>query len=347
MSFADGWCDLPQVVQHRGPPRMGPDGFRIGEGPFGYPLGARDQNRPVVIVNHIMSGHKRTLDNYDWRYQEWVGVTFGLGLDGSASQYCAIWDAHWGNGIAGSVAKYDRTNPRLAALERRAGARWNPRPLYSRGAHSLDLGVFNLINASSIAKEHAGFTGNTWPDAMWRTSIEIDRWCIAACRTRGTELGIVDLSMLAGHMQIDAVNRAQCPGTAWTAQREYAGITAGGIGGGAEVFKPWMRTAKWGNTPAGWVGRTFGAGSFKPNARADLELPAEARMVRLNLEIVANPSELVVGHGAGQGYAGRLTATRYFETIDALIAPDGTLDFVALKGPVTFKVFDSQGYWTW
>jgi len=344
LSYEDGWCDLPFVVQHRGPPRPGPNGFRIGEGPFGYPLGARGQNRPSVIVNHIMSGHKRTLDNFDWRYEAWVGVTFGLD-DLGVSQYCSLWDAHWGNGIAGSVPLFNRNNPRLRKMETRGI--WIPRPLYSRNAHSLDGGGVNIINATSVAKEHAGFSGNAWGARMWEYSIEIDRWSIEACRRKGYELGVVDPSMLAGHMEIDAVNRSMCPGTAWSRTREYAGIVAGG--GGAEMFIAWPKSAKWGNVADGWVGKVYQPGAYGMNVRADLGLPENARMVRLLSEIDTPRADarLVYGHGGGKGTDDILSAVNRISSPELLISPEGFVDFAITGGPITFRRVLSSGFWTW
>ncbi|HEX9562833.1 MAG TPA: hypothetical protein VF981_02635, partial [Gemmatimonadaceae bacterium] len=195
-----GWC--PFARQHRGPGR---------EGPFGYPAGRRDQNRPVIFIDHRMGGYKRTLDNDLWRHENWVGVTFGIGRDGSLDQYCSIFDAHWGNGIAGDVARYDRSNARLAELEKRG--HWIARPSYSRTAHSLDAGGMNILNAGSISTEFEDETlDQPWTDAMVEMSIRSKLWCLDELETYGMPM-VRDLHMVGGHFQIDAVNRPGCPGS--------------------------------------------------------------------------------------------------------------------------------------
>lgn len=208
-----GWC--PFARQHRG--------YRV-EGPFGYPAGERDQNYPLLFLDHRMGGYKRTLDDDVWRYANWVGVTAGIGRDGSLDQYCSIFDAHWGNGISGDITRFDRSNPRLAALEARGV--WIPRPLYSRNAKSLDAGGVNVLNAGSIATENEDENQDRpWPAAQIETNIRWKRWCIEELIREGRPMTI-DEHMQAGHFQIDAVNRPGCPGENWPKAEMYAGISA-------------------------------------------------------------------------------------------------------------------------
>ena len=208
-----GWA--PFARQHRG---------YLHEGPFGYPAGAKDQNRPVVIVSHRMGGHKSTLDNDAWRFANHVGVTFGVGRYrvGDIDQYCSMWDAHWGNGIAGSVPKYDRANPRLRALELEGA--WRARPEYSPGAHSLDSGGVNVLNSRSVSIEHEDAnTDVPWPDALLQNSITVHKWIVEECNRYGIAF-TVDEHALAGHFQIDAVNRPGCPGAHWPKAKILAAL---------------------------------------------------------------------------------------------------------------------------
>jgi len=196
-----GWC--PFARQHRG----------LAAGPFGYPAGAADQNRPVLFVDHRMGGYKRTLDNDVWRHETLTSVHAGIGRDGSLDQYVSIFDAAWGNGIAGAVERYDRGNARLALIEQQGT--WIARPSYSPRAHSLDAGGLNVLNCRTISTEHEDETRDqAWTPAMIATSIRWKQWCLEECDRYGVPI-VRDVHMLAGHFQIDAVNRASCPGLNW------------------------------------------------------------------------------------------------------------------------------------
>jgi len=192
--------------------------WRGDDGQHGYPQGATGQNRPVLVVDHIMAGHKSTLDNEAWRRANQVDVHFGIGDDGEASQYTNIFDAAWGNGVAGArsagdtlgIERYDRSNRYLAALEEEG--EWRSGPgfvyLYGRGG--------SLLNLSSISIEHDKFPGTPWTPAKTAASIEITRWCIEEVkRVRGYDMTAGGPDWLVGHFQIDGVNRPNCPGPNW------------------------------------------------------------------------------------------------------------------------------------
>jgi len=174
-----------------------------------------------------MGGHKRTLDDDQWRHDNWVGVTFGVGRYkvGDIDQYCSVWDAHWGNGIAGAVPKYDRANVRLAALEKKGT--WNPRPQYSPQAHSLDSGVMNLLNASGPCIEHEDATKDEpWPEPLVQNSIMVHQWIDEEFKREGWPF-TWNADALVGHFQIDAVNRLSCPsymGKYWPKARILASV---------------------------------------------------------------------------------------------------------------------------
>lgn len=190
---------------------------------FGYPKGMAGQNHPTFFVDHIMGGYKRVLDDAAWREPAGVGVHFGIGRDGSISQYTNIFDAHYGNGITGypdGRNLFDRTNRHLAALETRPGARWQTVVVgglnYWNLVGPLDDGhIASLCNGFSISTEHEGLNGSlAWTDEMLDASARVKQWCIEELRREGMDLA-VDADMLAGHFQIDPIHRAACPGSAW------------------------------------------------------------------------------------------------------------------------------------
>jgi hypothetical protein len=205
-----GWS--PFARQHRG----------LGSGPFGYPAGERDQNRPVIFVDHRMGGFKSTLDNDRWRHDNWVGVHAGIGRDGSLDQYASIFDASWGNGVAGSIQRYDRGNPRLKLLE--TLGRWIAVPYAGTTGYALVAGGVNVINAHSITTEHEDENRDQpWTPAMVATSLRWKKWCIAEMNRFGLTMAI-DQYTLVGHFQIDAVNRPGCPGSHWPRLQLTAGL---------------------------------------------------------------------------------------------------------------------------
>lgn len=191
----EGWC---------------PFAVRRETANFGYPQGVRGQNRPFIIVSHIMDGYKRTLDDPAWRETNGVGVHFGIGRDGSISQYTNVFDASWGNGIVGSLERYDRSNRRLAALEQEGV--WRAVP----GGFALVRDGVNVLNSRSISIEHEGFPGDPWTPEMIEATVRVHAWCL---REAMRSLGPPSPDMLVGHYQIDAVNRSNCPSNAWPRSR--------------------------------------------------------------------------------------------------------------------------------
>lgn len=186
---------------------------------FGYPQGERGLNQPRFFVDHIMAGFKRTLDDAGWREPNGVGVHFGIGKDGSLSQYTNIFDASWGNGVSGSRQRYDRSNRHLAALEAEPGAQWIEVPYAGTIAFALVAPHrgrpgyrINLPNSRSISIEHEGQPGDPWTPEMLAADIQVKRWCIAEVKRVRRHQMEVEADLLVGHFQIDAVNRAQCPG---------------------------------------------------------------------------------------------------------------------------------------
>ena len=211
-----GWC--PFARQHRGYGR---------EGPFGYPAGKHDQNRPVVFVDHRMAGYKRTLDDDFWRHKNGVSVHFGIGRDGSVDQYTSIFDASWANGVGRPISRYDRSNPRLAMLE--TLGTWRAVTMHGYTTYALisESGV-NVINTHSISIEHEDEgRDQPWTDAMIEATVRVKRWCLHELARAAMPMA-VDEHMLVGHYQIDATDRASCPGRHWPRQRILEELVKGG-----------------------------------------------------------------------------------------------------------------------
>lgn len=207
---------------------------------FGYPRGTHGQlSEADCIVDHIMAGWKRTLDNPAWREPNGVGVHFGIGRDGSVSQYTNLFDASHGHGVSGSIAKYDRANRHLAAWERRPGARWVQVPYTDAGLEAYALiepssadarYSQNVPNCRAVSKEHEGFPFDrpdfdaTWPAAMVQASRDVDEWIMEEFwRVRRWQM-TADEEMKIGHFQIDGVHRANCPGPEWPKASILAGL---------------------------------------------------------------------------------------------------------------------------
>ena len=213
--MSDGWCSFAA---------------RIPTANFGYPKGTRGQNRPVLFVDHIIAGWKRVLDDPGWREPAGVGVHFGIGRDGSISQYTSIFDASWGNGVAGGrsaadrtgIDRFDRGNRQLAVLEGQGKWDFTPSGWWlwrMEGGRQV-----SVLNTATISTEHEGFPfdqGNfdaTWPDAMIEATVKVKRWCLGELQEAGMPM-TVDRHLLAGHFQIDGVNRVNCPGPEWPRER--------------------------------------------------------------------------------------------------------------------------------
>ncbi len=319
----DGWC--PFAVAHP-------------SGPFGYPAGTHGQNRPLFFIDHRMAGFKRTLDDDAWRASNGVGVHFGIGLDGSVSQYASIVDASWGNGVAGSVERYDRRNRHLAAIE--ALGTWRAVVAAGLRAYALVDGAgVNVINAHSIAIEHedGGRAGVAWPPAMLAADIAVKAWCTEQFAAAGIPLAIDD-DVLVGHCQIDAVNRPDCPGATWPRREILEGLRTAVGGDGM-----WVRLngqASW------WSGRALGP-QRDGVMRLDVDfpvLPASAHAV--DLEIFLDPSSrgaFIVRDGNGS-YAGQVNPRRLQSVVRAVPA-DRQLRFDS-TGDITIELIGVVGYLT-
>jgi hypothetical protein len=320
--MADGWC--PFATLHP-------------SGPFGYPEGKTGQNRPFFFVDHRMDGYKRTLDDDAWRAANGVSVQFGIGLDGTVSQYASIFDAAWGNGVAGAIERYDRSNRHLAAIE--ALGTW--RPVVSAGVRGyalVDGGGVNVVNAHSISVEHedGGRANLAWPRAMFEADIAVKAWCIAELAAAARPMTI-DEDVLVGHHQIDAVNRPDCPGSAWPRSRIIEALRHEAGGGDAM----WVRLngqASW------WSGRSLGP-TRDGVMRLDVDFPMLPATVRaVDLEVFLDPESrgaFVLRDGDG-AYAGQVNPHR-LQAVFRAVPKDWLLRF-NVAGEVRVELVGVVGY---
>jgi N-acetylmuramoyl-L-alanine amidase len=317
----DGWCPFAQTHP---------------SGPFGYPAGARGQNRPLFFVDHRMAGWKRTLDDDRWRRANGVGVHFGIGLDGAVSQYASIFDASWGNGVTGSVERYDRRNRHLAAIEPLGD--W--RAVLEGGVRVyalVDADGVNVINAHSISIEHedGGRAGVEWPAAMLAADVAVKAWCVRQLATAGMPMAIDD-DALVGHCQIDPVHRPDCPGATWP-RREVVHRLRAELGGD----EMWVRLngrAPW------WSGRRLGP-MREGVMRLDVdfpELPSTARAVDLEVFLAAGSRGAFVLRDGDGAYAGQVSERSPRSVIR--VVPSGRRLRFEVTGNVTIELVGVVGY---
>lgn len=186
---------------------------------FGY--GGREENRPLLFVDHIMGGYKSTMDNTAWLNGSGISSHFGIGKDGSISQYVNIFEAAYGNGLVGQSPRgsrrgidlYNRANPRLAHIEQEAGANWRTVELSTGPKWTLSIGGANAWNVRSISTEHEGLNQNdAWVPAMVDADIRVKRWCSQELVANGYSAIPFLREGIIGHNDIDAIDRPYCPG---------------------------------------------------------------------------------------------------------------------------------------
>jgi hypothetical protein len=180
-----------------------------------------NENHPLVFVDHIMGGWKSTMDG-PWLDASGISSHFGFGRDGSISQYVNIFDASYGNGIVGQSPRgdrrgidlYDRSNPRLAQIEREAKANWHTVELSTGPKWTMSIGGANAWNIRSITSEHEGLNGGTpWTPEMVAADVAVKRWCNEELAREGYPTIPYDYNGIIGHNDIDHIDRAGCPGS--------------------------------------------------------------------------------------------------------------------------------------
>jgi hypothetical protein len=172
-------------------------------GNFGYPRGTHGRNGEtiVAIVDHILQG---------WRagYHAYLAdpnrnsATFSVYQDGSVEQHVDLEDAAWCNG--------PMNNPDLSIpwIKRCWDLHINP----------------NLL---TVSIEHEGLSGAPMPEAQIVASIDLHKYILTRCPTIKP-----DAQHIVGHYKIDAVNKANCPGSAFPWTRLRAALAPVPSGGG-------------------------------------------------------------------------------------------------------------------
>ncbi len=194
--------------------------------------GGINENVPYVFVDHVMGGYKSTMDNTAWLDASGISSHFGIGVDGSISQYVSIFEAAYCQGLVGRTSPtdrrgidlYNRANPFLAQIEREAGANWHS----AGNSWTLSIGNGNAWNIRAISTEHEGLNQNTpWTDAMVEADIRVKQWCNEELVTNGYSPIPYSTEGIVGHCDIDHINRAYCPGPGRPLDRIIARLNEG------------------------------------------------------------------------------------------------------------------------
>ena len=185
----------------------------IGSPNFGFPDGTHGGNQPEAIVYHIAQGSLGGIDAWFNNPSSEASTHFAVGLGGQIHQYVRVEDPAWGNGL---MNRPDVSIPWLKFC-------WE-----------------NKINPNlrTISIEHEGFTGDAWPEAMYRSSLALTVWLIDAYHLRHF-LVALDHGFI-GHHRIDSVNRARCPGTGWPRTRLFQDLRRL-----KDVYMPRNRAVYW------------------------------------------------------------------------------------------------------
>lgn len=307
---------------------------------FGYPRGARDQNRPRAFVCHVMDGFKRTMDDGDWMERAGVGVTAAVGKDGSISQYTSIFDAHWGNGVVNrpragcAFVEELRPSPRGAVRSVR---------LASGGEAWVDGRGVNVVNSRSIALEHEGFSGEPFSDAMVEAAVRFLAWCNGELRRAGLPPVPVDEGHVIAHADLDSVNRGGCPGRGWPKER-YLTLLA--RAGGDAMIRYVRPNLNWPRPP----GSAVAPGTYDIRARLDFALPEDVRWLQLEVR-AEGPGRVVVLDGDAPaswplgGYAGSVRDGT--AQLRVQLGESGAFRLVVEDGPVRRLWLTCVGYFSW
>jgi len=316
-------------------------------GSFGYGKGRHGQNVPLLFVDHIMSGFKATMDRPGWQEAAGISAHFGIGKDGSISQYVNLFDAAWAQGVVGAIGpndrrgieQYNRANPRLAELERRGEWRY----ITDGSMWTLTGGGVNVWNCAAVAIEHEGFTGEVWTQAMLDASCAVKRWVNDELASAGHATIPYSVEGIIGHNDIDAIDRPGCPGTGRDLGKMIAQLNAGGD----DMYVRHNKVAEWFEARELGVGGSAGRGEM--TARADFALPQEAKRVEFNVYLDSGNMSFYDGTRtftdgptlfAGEvGNRGVMVAT-----ITAALSHDGVVKFEWLGNTRVGRIV-SLGYW--
>ncbi|MGB6837894.1 MAG: N-acetylmuramoyl-L-alanine amidase [Dehalococcoidia bacterium] len=279
---------------------------------FGYPQGRHDQNRPQVIVDHVLEGYKSFTDA-DRFHSLGNSATFVVGRDGSISQHVNLFDAHWANGI---VNRPDMSHPFIARM---AALKTAHSPL-DAGEGWLRDGV-NVLNSHSVAVEHEGFTGQEWTAPMLAADISLKLWINEELLRCGHPAIPASEEGLIGHHVIDNVNRANCPGPTWPRRSLIAAME--------DQMIPHFRDS----TKTGWAsGQPFADATYTMQLRPDFDLPEQARFALLEVEAYGPGRVRLLHGGLDERCATAGRARNGISHLRVAISPQGTCNLIVEGG---------------
>jgi N-acetylmuramoyl-L-alanine amidase len=152
---------------------------------YGYPRGQSGRNGQHIqaICDHIMQGHMagyfEVLDDPNGN-----AANYSIGRDGVIRQHVMDWCAAWCNGPMHSP---DLSVPFIANCYH----------------HHINP---NLL---TVSIEHEGMSGELLTDAQLLATIALHKHLCAEHHIPA------DRQHIVGHYQIDGINKARCPGTAF------------------------------------------------------------------------------------------------------------------------------------
>lgn len=161
----------------------------------------------LYICEHIMEGSLSSCDNWFSNPNAQASANYGIGSDGEIHVYVdptassPYWA--WANGV--------QNNPDASA-----------RAIIAKGT-----ALYGSVspNVYCVSIEHAGYTGDPIPAAEWNASMQLTAWLCETFNVDPSHGGSTDT--ILGHYQIDAVNRAACPGFTTAQWSEFiAGVRA-------------------------------------------------------------------------------------------------------------------------
>ena len=187
----------PRVPDTRVPPQPP----KVPDGPGWYPAAVkrpitsanytvgRDGHSIQAVVLHVAAGFLRgTFPTFNNPAGQ-TSAHFCIGKDGAVEQYVSIFDTAYGNGL------------------RWTGTRWLTPTV--QPVTPLWPGLLPGINPNSytVSIEHEGYPEDPWTAPMYDANNYLLQWIAAR-----TGLHYVPHYTLAGHDEIDPVDRPNCPG---------------------------------------------------------------------------------------------------------------------------------------
>lgn len=173
---------------------------------WGYPDIREDDMWPQAVINHVMQGYRRTMDDWARSPQpEGKSVQFGINRAGEIAQYVSIWNPSY---HAGDVNRPDGWGAVMLG-------RYGPNPnKWSIGVEWEGFSipaVYNGVRADDYLYDAA----HPWPDAMVQAAIKIHQFVFHSTQQ------LVDATdkqdRILTHSQTNGATRAQDPGDYWIA----------------------------------------------------------------------------------------------------------------------------------